>query len=311
MNSIYLFACLAFLQFVFVTPEKICNVLALTGGGSYGAMQLGILDKMKLEKYDILTGVSIGGVNVGVLSYFNFLQDGYRISDGIQLLKNFYFNIKTTDVYTEKPILDVLYDKSLYNTHFDTLFRKFNFDNLQYPLNETPTPTQLGLYNLKNLTVDMYNLENYDKETQIKILSAGASMPFLFPPTLINDNYYNDPGVFQNNIYTYHDLKHYNCSNYNITFITTITQDISIHDVYKSIYTNNLLTSILSFWTKKNDFNILNINCSDKIVRGKLHFCYANTNETLKYSKFDFDKGAELFELGNKYGECETIDYCH
>ena len=50
--------------------KNVCNILALSGGGSFGAVQVGILNdlienKKIVESYDILTGISAGGLNVG------------------------------------------------------------------------------------------------------------------------------------------------------------------------------------------------------------------------------------------------------
>ena len=72
-----------------------CNVLSLSGGGSFGALELGILSSQRTPymSYQLMTGVSVGGLNVGYLSYFN------NINDGIDSLKDIYINMKNDDIY--------------------------------------------------------------------------------------------------------------------------------------------------------------------------------------------------------------------
>jgi len=291
--------------------QKTCNVLALSGGGSYGAMQLGILDKVKIEKYDILTGISIGGANVGVLSYFNYLQDGYRITDGIELLKQFYFSLKTEDVYSRQNLLEIINSGSLFKTHFETLFQRFHFDHLEYPSNEVIPKTLIGVLNLNNFKTEIHEFEKLNKNDQKLLISASASIPFIFPVTKINETNYNDPGLFQNEIFKYNNIERNECSNYSITYITTANNNISIQDVYNSIYNNNFFTNILSFYTSLQNKKNFNSYCTNRNIRGKINYCYADTNQTLNFSKFDFNNGEKLFKLGKDFAKCEVIDYCH
>jgi predicted patatin/cPLA2 family phospholipase len=292
--------------------QKTCNVLALSGGGSYGALQMGILDNIKIEKYDILTGISIGGINAGILSYFNYLQDGYRITDGIELLKQFYFSLKTEDVYSSQNFMEIINGGSLFKTHFETLFQRFEYENLEYPLYEEKPKTLIGVFNLNNFKTEIHEFEKLNKNDQKLLTSASASIPFLFPITKINESNYNDPGLFQNEILKYNNIESNECSNYNITYITTANNNISIQNDYNSIYNNNFLTNILSWWTGFINKKIFtNSYCVNRNIRGKINYCYADTNKTLNFSKFDFNNGEKLFELGKEFAKCEVIDYCH
>jgi len=51
--------------------------------------------------------------------------------------------------------------------------------------------------------------------------------------------------------------------------------------------------------------------CSNRKIRGKINYCYADTNKTVKLSKFDFNNGEKLFELGKEFAKCDVVDYCH
>lgn len=62
----------------------LCNVLALSGGGAFGAVEMGILDGLVASgraptSYDILTGISAGGLNAG----FQFLLRDWKIAIGL------------------------------------------------------------------------------------------------------------------------------------------------------------------------------------------------------------------------------------
>ena len=50
-----------------------CNLLALSGGGSFGMVEVGILkslyDKNQIpSEFDVISGISAGGLNAGFLS---------------------------------------------------------------------------------------------------------------------------------------------------------------------------------------------------------------------------------------------------
>ena len=59
---------------------KVCNILSFSGAGSFGAVEVGILDRMSssLPTFDMLTGVSAGGLNVGFLSYYSVASQNLK-----------------------------------------------------------------------------------------------------------------------------------------------------------------------------------------------------------------------------------------
>ena len=92
---------------LFKNNKPICQVLSFSGGGSFGAVEVGILSQIALDNYDMITGVSAGGLNAGFLSYFNIdlsesntAKSNYTLSNGIDNLAGIYFNLKNSDVYT-------------------------------------------------------------------------------------------------------------------------------------------------------------------------------------------------------------------
>ena len=60
------------------------NQLAFSGGGAFGAVEIGILKKLQTinnNKFDIYTGISAGGINAGYLSHFKNLDEGIKTAE--------------------------------------------------------------------------------------------------------------------------------------------------------------------------------------------------------------------------------------
>lgn len=78
--------------------NQTCNILSFSGGGSFGVVEVGILSQIAIEKYDMITCVSAGGLNAGFLSYYNNVDT--NLNDGIDNLANIYIQMNNSDVYT-------------------------------------------------------------------------------------------------------------------------------------------------------------------------------------------------------------------
>jgi len=61
--------------------QKVCRALSLSGGGTKGAYEVGVLHKMARTlngtdaQYDVISGISIGTVNGAFLSFFPLGQE--------------------------------------------------------------------------------------------------------------------------------------------------------------------------------------------------------------------------------------------
>lgn len=99
-------------------PVKSCKVLALSGGGSKGAYEAGVLyglvntdsDKSKYE-YDVITGVSTGAINTALVALW---EKGSEV-EMVDYLSEMWQTTNAADVYTQwKPLGPVtgLFSKS-------------------------------------------------------------------------------------------------------------------------------------------------------------------------------------------------------
>jgi predicted acylesterase/phospholipase RssA len=56
--------------------QEVCRALSLSGGGSKGAYEVGVLHQLARQlngtdaQYDVISGISVGSLNAGALSLF-------------------------------------------------------------------------------------------------------------------------------------------------------------------------------------------------------------------------------------------------
>jgi predicted acylesterase/phospholipase RssA len=91
------------------------NQLSFSGGGSFGAVEIGILKRLneiQPIKYDLYTGISAGALNSGFLSYYDNLNLGIKNADIL------YSKIKNHMIYDVIPNtgLSLFNTEPLYNT---------------------------------------------------------------------------------------------------------------------------------------------------------------------------------------------------
>jgi predicted patatin/cPLA2 family phospholipase len=298
-----------------------CNVLSLSGGGSFGALELGILSSQRTPEtsYQLMTGVSVGGLNVGYLSHFN------NVNDGINRLKDIYINMKNDDIYEFNFI-----ERNRLSFYDTTPLRK-TIKKILSPLSTQVIPAIVGSSNLYTGYMDIFNLGDYNLEDKIKVLMTTSAIPIVFPPIEFNNSLYVDGGIISNSIINGIETV-IKCDNYDITYISTSSplplytdSTSNITNIYE--YTKRVIDVI------KYDFNnelaeIKNFYCTPSInnkdidnntkERGRgegegsinINYCFPTYKYLYKYSILDFTKGEELFNIGLKYNNCILIKLC-
>ena len=166
------------------------RVLVLSGGGSKGAFQVGVLQRLaKTEKlyYDGYCGISVGALNGGFLAMYP------TTIEAIEPLSQMWLGLETKDIHKRWfPFgkFHGLWKSSLYNSSplRKTCERLFNRDNI--------------INNKKMLSVGAVSLTSgkykYWTETDEDILEgilASSSFPVMFLPITKESELWTDGGV--------------------------------------------------------------------------------------------------------------------
>ena len=282
--------------------EHTCDILALSGGGSFGSVQLGVLDSLITSKkipdrFDLMTGISAGGINVGFLAHFDnissALPEMYKISSSLQ----------TKDIYT-RHYFGILTQWSIYDTTpLETTIRNTLNSLIQ---TKNPVKTLVGATNMYTETLEVFDFNGLSLEDKIQVLMSTGAIPIVFPPIRYKDTLYIDGGTISNEIIT-QSTGELNCSFYNITYINArpplVKNNNKVNNVFK--YIGTLITLILStFDNQAAEFT----TCP--YPRGIINMCFPTSQELLKYNRLIFDNGEELYNLGKAHNKCVQYQLC-
>ena len=265
--------------FTFVKP---LNQLSFSGGGSFGAVEIGILKRvLELEnkKFDLYTGISAGALNAGFLSYYSNINLGMRSAETL------YSSIHNRMIYDILPTTGI----SLLNTQplSNTLTKIIS----SMP-NQPVIHTLIGATNLYSGKLDIYNFEDQNDLDKVLLLLSSSAIPGIFPPINFNGQLYADGGTLSNElIEVEHDNKYLN-----ITFITPyedyIYNDTNINSL-KEMLCRTVMILLSNF---NNPMASLNQNCKTPI--GEINKYYVPSDVLNGYNILNFDKGEELIEIG-------------
>lgn len=259
------------------------NQLSFSGGGSFGAVEIGILKRVielnKNVKYDLYTGISAGALNAGFLSYYS------NINQGIKTAELIYSSIRNRMIYDVLPNTGI----SLLNT--EPLYRTLTKIIDKMP-NKPIIHTLIGATNMYSGKLDIYNFEDQDNLNKVLLLMSSSAIPGMFPPIAFNNQLYADGGTLSNElIQVEHD------SNYlNITFITPY-DDYIYNDTPITSLKDMLLRTLMIVLSSFNDpMATLNQNCKSPI--GEINKYYVPPDVLSDYNILNFDNGEELINIG-------------
>ena len=275
----------------FSSVPCVLNQLSFSGGGSFGAVEIGIIKNLmerKVINFDLYTGISAGALNAGFLSYYK------NINEGITKAENIYKTINNRMVYKLLPPTEV----SVLNTEplFNTLLKVID----KMP-NEPVIHTLIGATNLYSGNLDVYSFEDNDDLNKVYLLMSSSAIPGLFPPIRYNGNQYADGGTLSNELLQVESSSQY----INITFITPYEgyiYDNSPIDSLKEMIkrTINIVTSNFN-----NQLAKINQNCENPI--GEINKYFVDPELLKGYNILNFDKGKELIDIG--YNNVEHVRY--
>ena len=270
------------------------NQLAFSGGGSFGAVEIGILkriNQIEKKKYDIYTGISAGGLNAGFLSYYKDLTLGIKNAEIL------YSIMKNKMVYEVNPHNEL----SILNT--DPLFKTLTtvIDRMG---KEPVIETYIGATNLYTGSLDIYKFNDDDDTDKVLLLMSTSAIPLVFPPITYKNYMYADGGTLSNELL---DIFHDN-SYLNITYITSSEGINQISEPITTFEDMIIRTIEIVIGNYNDPITKMNQNC--KTPYGEVNMFYVDNNYLEDYNILNFDNGKELIDIGYKYMETKKYVLC-
>lgn len=182
------------LVFMFIHLVTSCKILSLSGGGAHGAFQGGVLNMLHEEgkTWDVISGISSGSLNSMMLGVFNKSDQ----TMGMKLVKHMWNNISQKDVYqwNWNPISDtsLLNNQALNHTVFNILNTYGGVAKREIII---------GAVNFNKGSLRLFNKSEFSSvERSCDIVMASSSIPLIFPPRFLDNEFYVDGGTFSNEI---------------------------------------------------------------------------------------------------------------
>jgi len=261
---------------------SLINQLSFSGGGSFGALEIGILKKViennNIQKFDLYSGISAGALNAGFLSYYS------NINDGIENAEKIYSNLKNNMIYNcQLTKYSLLNTKPLYSTLSNIIVNMPNKPIIH---------TLIGTTNINSGNLDIFNFEDQDDNNKILLLMASSAIPCIFPPIKFNNNLYIDGGIVTNELI---NVEHDN-DYLNITFISPYDDYIYNDIEVKSLKDMLCRTTSIILKNFNNPLASINENCKKSI--GEINKYYVKTDVLQKYNILNFNNCKDLIDIG-------------
>lgn len=271
------------------------NQLSFSGGGSFGAVEIGILKRIletDSKQYDLYTGISAGALNSGFLSYFSDLKSGVNFAEKL------YSRMHNLMIYNVFPPTGV----SVLNT--DPLFNTLTgiIDNMS---NGPVVNTLIGATNMYSGNLDVFSFQDNDDANKVLLLMSSSAIPGVFPPIKYNGQLYADGGTLSNELL---QVKGNTGKYINITYITP-SQGYSYND--NPIDTlKEMLTRVFKIVSSNfnNPIVTLNQNCEQPV--GEINKYFVSSEYLKEYNTLNFDYGKELIDIGYKYVQRQKLKLC-
>ena len=280
---------LFFFLFSFMADSSSANFnqLSFSGGGSFGAVEIGILKRLEklglVKKFDVYTGISAGALNSGFLSYFSDLNKGITAAEKL------YSTMHNFLIFEVTPFTGV----SVLNT--EPLYKTLSLVIDKMP-NKPVVHTLIGATNLFSGNLDVFNFEDNDDYNKVMLMMASSAIPGIFPPIMYKTNLYADGGTLSNELL---QVEHNGGDYINITYITPSENYLYNDEPIDSL--ENMLKRV--FTIVSNNFNnpISTINQNCDVPVGEINKYYVDSKYLSEYSSMNFNYGKELIDIGYNY----------
>lgn len=183
---------LKYISIFFITllsPINTCKVLTLSGGGSFGAFEMGIvstlIDKNK-GGWDVITGVSAGSINAAYLSTVSKTDEKISVPE----FKKLWLSTTNDKVYSKMYFLNGI-------SMYDTLPLKNTLNDIF--INKTSIrPVIISATSLVNGNSEKFNQTDINNYGFIDIILSSTAIPIYFPPHQFKNDSYVDGGLTSN-----------------------------------------------------------------------------------------------------------------
>lgn len=171
------------------------KALVLSGGGSKGAWQIGVLkyfqqQNLYVEGFDIICGTSVGAINAAGLSQF---QKGF-FHEGISYCEDIWMRevVKTSSIWHWRfpRYIAGFWNKSLGDTKGLRKILEKNIDPRS--IRDSGIKLRIPAVNLVDGNLTYFNEEF---PNIVEAIMASAAFPIFFPPVRINSGLYLDGGI--------------------------------------------------------------------------------------------------------------------
>jgi len=183
--------------------EKYCFALALSGGGSFGAYETGVVWGLlhygdpDSYRWDVFTGVSAGSINAGMMSVWPKGSE-VEMSENISHMVTVTTSDDTIASWDDHflvpgPVEGYLYHAGLYdNSPMESYLNDYfaNFTDIEKKLEISAVNVETGEFKCFDESITLKNLG--------RIIRASSSIPFAFPPTEFEGSLYMDGGTVWN-----------------------------------------------------------------------------------------------------------------
>lgn len=271
------------------------NQLSFSGGGSFGAVEIGILKRIletDSKQYDLYTGISAGALNSGFLSYFSDLKTG------VKSVEKIYARLHNLMIYNVFPPTGV----SVLNT--DPLFKTLTgiIDNMP---NDPVINTLIGATNMYSGNLDVFSFEDNNDSDKVLLMLSSSAIPGVFPPIKYNGQLYADGGTLSNELL---QVKGNTGKYINITYITPSQGYTYNDDPIETL--KEMLMRVFKIVTSNfnNPIVTLNQNCDQPV--GEINKYFVSSEYLKDYNSLNFDTGQELIDIGYKYAQRQKLKLC-
>ncbi len=283
-------------SFLFQSCSANFNQLSFSGGGSFGAVEIGILKRIaKMDgnkQYDLYTGISAGALNSGFLSYYR------DVAKGVIAAEKLYSTIHNFLIFEVAPFTGV----SVLNT--EPLYKTLSLVIDKMP-NKPVVHTLIGATNLFSGTLDVFTFEDNDDSNKVLLMMSSSAIPGIFPPVTYKGNLYADGGTLSNELL---QVQHNGGEYINITYITPSESYMYNDEPIDSL--ENMLKRVFTIVSKNfnNPLASINQNCINPI--GEINKFYVEGKYLTGYSSMNFNYGKELVDIGYNYMTQKKYKLC-